>query len=91
MLLNICLAQLRKYKCFLNIHSLIFDISLGLTSSSSFSLAERAQTGLRLLRGTKVPSVASNAFIPRCLSCVSCSNFNLLRSLKVGCTSEKFK
>ena len=45
-LLNICLAQLRKHKFFLNIRSLIFGISLGLTSSSSFSLAEWIQAKL---------------------------------------------
>ena len=49
-------------------------ICVDLTSSSSFSLAERIQASLILAR-----------------SCVSCTNFSLLRSLKIGCVSEKSK
>ena len=47
--------------------------SLGLTSFSSFSLADRVQASLILAR-----------------SCVSCTNFNLLRSLKVLSLTEKY-
>ena len=49
-------------------------ICVDLTSSSSFSLAERIQASLILAR-----------------SCVSCTNFSLLRSLKIGFASEKTK
>ena len=67
----VCLG--RDLVC-INFSLLSIAICADLTSSSSFSLAERIQASLILAR-----------------SCVSCTNFSLLRSLKIGFASEKTK
>ena len=65
--------SVKKMRAFLYFRSLRFAYSLGLTSFSSFSLADRIQASLILAR-----------------SCVSCTIFNLLRSLKVLSLTEKY-
>ena len=63
----------------------------------SLKLGGRRQVAL--LWETEVPVVATGALIPRrrknqmknLFFLSVCTNFNLLRSLKVGCTSENYK